>query len=249
MPHALVRIALASSLLAVVAAAPPVAPQPKAEKLVVGKLQRKTFDKEGKTKLDYLLYLPQGYDKNTKDVPLVLFLHGKGDKLTRMERGGLPKQVERKKDHPFILVAPECPGGRGWAPRDLAPLLDDVSGTYRVDKDRVYVTGLSMGGFGTWSLAAAYPDRFAAIIPICGGGNPASARKIKDLPIWVFHGVKDDVVPITRSEAMVNALEKAGAKGVKFTKYPDAKHDSWSETYRNPKVWEWLLSQKRGKKQ
>jgi predicted peptidase len=248
MPHNLVRIALASSLLAVIAAAPPAAPQPKAEKLVVGKLQRKTFDKEGKTKLDYLLYLPRGYDKITRDVPLVLFLHGKGDKLTRMERGGLPKQVERKKDQPFILVAPECPG-RGWSPRDLAPLLDDVTSTYRVDKDRVYVTGLSMGGFGTWSLAAAYPDRFAAIIPICGGGNPTAARKIKDLPIWVFHGVKDDIVPIARSVAMVNALEKAGAKGVKFTKYPEAKHDSWSETYRNPKVWEWLLSQKRGKKE
>jgi predicted peptidase len=246
MPHRVLRLVLASCLLAAVAAAPP--PPKPAEKPVVGKLQRKTFDRQGKTKIEYLLYLPPGYDRDDKPVPVVLFLHGKGDKLARMERFGLPKQVERKKEGRFILAAPEAPGGRGWNPRDLAPLLDELEAKHRVDKDRVYVTGLSMGGFGTWSLAAAYPDRFAAIIPICGGGFPGSAKKIKDLPIWVFHGVKDDVVPIARSEAMVEALEKAGAKNVKFTKYSDAKHDSWTATYRDPKVWEWLLSQKRGKK-
>jgi len=247
MRHRVLRLALAWCLLAVVAAAPP-PPRP-AEKVAVGKLQRKTFDKDGKTKIEYLLYLPQGYDKDDRRVPMVLFLHGKGDKLTNVERRGLPKQVERKKEDRFILVAPEAPGGRFWNPRDLAPLLDEMEGKYRIDKDRVYVTGLSMGGYGTWSLAAAYPDRFAAIIPICGGGNPATAKKIKDLPIWVFHGEKDDRVPIARSEAMVEALKKAGAKSVEFTRYPDARHDSWSETYRNPKVWEWLLSQKRGKKE
>jgi len=114
-----------------------------------------------------------------------------------------------------------------------------------VDKDHIYVTGLSMGGFGTWALAAAYPDRFAAIVPICGGGSPASAAKLKDLPIWVFHGAKDRAVPPSRSEAMIKALKKAGSKKVKYTLYPDADHDSWTEAYNDPKLWEWLLEQKR----
>jgi predicted peptidase len=238
----------AAAALAAVAAAPPRAAPP--ETAVVGKLQKKRFEKDGgKARFDYLLYLPNDYGKGEKAAPLVLFLHGMGDKLTRLERRGLPKQVERKKDSPFILVAPECPGRR-WDARDLNALLDDVTAKYRVDRDRVYVTGLSMGGFGTWSLAAAYPDRFAAIIPICGGGSPRTAGKLKDLPVWVFHGGKDATVKPALSESMVKALEAAGSKTVKFTLYPDAGHDSWSETYRNPKVWEWLLSQKRvGKKE
>lgn len=216
------------------------------EKEPVGKLQKKLLEKESsKLKIDYLLYLPAGYGKEEKTWPLVLFLHGKGDKIERMERFGLPKQVERKKDHPFILIAPEAPGGRFWNSRDLTALLDEIEAKYKVDRDRVYVTGLSMGGFGTWSLAAAAPERFAAIIPICGGGNPTSAKKLKNVPIWVFHGAKDTTVPAKRSEAMVEALKEAGAKDVKFTLYPEAGHDSWTATYKNPDVWEWLLKQKR----
>lgn len=209
----------------------------------VGKLLEKQFEKD-KVKFDYLLYLPNEYGKGDKPVPLVLFLHGLGDKLERLKKGGLPRQVEQKKDFPFILVTPQNPG-KGWDAQALNVLLDDVVAKYKVDKDRIYVTGLSMGGFGTWSLAAAYPDKFAAAIPICGGGNPASARKIKDLPIWVFHGGKDTIVPPSRSEAMVKALKDAGAANVKFTLYPDAGHDSWTATYKNPEVWEWLLKQKR----
>ena len=128
----------------------------------------------------------------------------------------------------------------------LNALLDDVVGKYRVDKDRIYVTGLSMGGFGTWSLAAAHPERFAAIAPICGGGNPTDAKKLKDLPIWVFHGAKDQTVPASRSDAMVKALKEAGSERVKFTLYPDAGYDSRTETYKNPEFWDWLLKQQRG---
>ncbi len=213
----------------------------------VGKLQDKQFEKEitVKVKLDYLLYLPDGYGKDDKAWPLVLFLHGMGDRLERLKRAGLPRQIEQNKDTSFILVAPENPE-RGWNVRSLTALLDEVTAKYKVDKDRVYVTGLSMGGFGTWALAAASPERFAAIAPICGGGNPADAKKIKDLPIWVFHGAKDTVVPPSRSEAMVQALKEAGAADVKFTLYPDAAHDSWTATYRNPEFWDWLLKQKRG---
>jgi predicted peptidase len=214
--------------------------------------QAKSFEKEitVKVKLNYLLYLPDGYGKGDKAWPLVLFLHGAGESgnnLAQVKRHGPPKLIEGGKDFPFIVVSPQSPG-RGWDARMLGALLDDVMATHKVDKDRVYVTGLSMGGFGTWSLAAAYPDRFAAIVPICGGGSPGDASKIKEVPAWVFHGAKDRVVVPARSETMVKALKDAGAREVKYTLYPNAEHDSWTETYNNPEVWEWLLKHKRNEK-
>ena len=108
---------------------------------------------------------------------------------------------------------------------------------------RLYVTGLSMGGFGSWNLLAEYPGKFAAAVPICGGGDPAKAEMMKETPIWVFHGAKDSAVSIKKSEEMVDALKKAGGN-VKFTMYPEAGHDSWTETYNNQEVYKWLLEQK-----
>src|SRR5271169_5845328 len=218
--------------------APPTAQEPK------------HFEKEIKVKatLDYLLFLPQGYEQSKKKWPLMLFLHGSGESghdLAKVKAHGPPKIVETKPDFPFILVSPQSPG-RGWNPEVLDALLDDVIRTYRVDKDRVYLTGLSMGGFGTWELAAAHPEQFAAIAPICGGGNRGDAKKLARLPIWVFHGAKDPVVPVQRSKDMVEALKAAGAN-VKFTIYPEAQHDSWTETYNNPDFYTWLLQQKRRK--
>ncbi len=128
----------------------------------------------------------------------------------------------------------------------LNALLDSVIKEYHVDKDRVYLTGLSMGGFGTWALAAAFPGKFAALAPICGGGSPADAAKLARLPIWVFHGAKDNTVPLKRSEEMVEALKAAGGHP-KFTVYPDAGHDSWTATYDNPEFYQWLLAQKRSR--
>jgi predicted peptidase len=213
--------------------------------------QAKTFEKEikVKVKLRYLLFLPDGYGKDEKKWPLILFLHGAGESgkdLNKVKIHGPPKIVEEKKDFPFVLVSPQSDRG-GWNPAVLNALLDDLVATYQVDRDRIYLTGLSMGGFGTWSLAAAYPDRFAAIVPICGGGNPADAGRLKSLPIWVFHGAKDRAVPLSRSEQMVNAIKKAGGKA-KFTVYPEVGHDSWTETYNNPELYTWLLKHKRKKK-
>ena len=124
-------------------------------------------------------------------------------------------------------------------------MLNEVSGKYAVDPDRIIVTGLSMGGFGTWSLAMEYPNRFAAIAPICGGGMTARARRIRHLPAWVFHGAKDNAVPLKASQDMVDALKAAGATDVKFTVYPEAVHDSCTEAYNDPALWEWFLQQKR----
>ena len=216
-----------------------------------GRSQREeTFEKQitVTVKLKYLLHLPDGYEGEGtgKKWPLILFLHGageSGDDLARVKLHGLPKVVGSK-DLPFIIVSPQSPG-RGWNPDTLNALLDDVIARYRVDKDRVYLTGLSMGGYGTWALAAAHPGRFAAIAPICGGGDPKKADRLKDLPTWVFHGAKDPTVPLARSEEMVKALKEAGGDP-KFTVYPEAKHDSWTETYDNPELYSWFLAHKRG---
>jgi predicted peptidase len=200
-----------------------------------------------RARIDYLLFLPDGYEKSTEKFPLMLFLHGAGESgsdLAKVKVHGPPKIVETKKDFPFIVVSPQSPG-RGWDPNVLNALIDEAAEKYRVDKDRIYLTGLSMGGYGTWALATAYPDRFAAIAPICGGGNPVEASKLKDMPIWCFHGAKDNVVPLERSKEMVEAVERAGNKQVKFTIYPEATHDSWTETYNNQEFYDWLLKQNR----
>ena len=211
--------------------------------------QAKTFEQEitMTAKLSYLLSLPADYEKSTDSWPLVLFLHGSGESgsdLNKVKAHGPPKLVETRGPFPFILVSPQSPG-RSWDPEVLNALVDSLVKEHRVDRDRVYVTGLSMGGFGTWALAAAYPDKFAALAPICGGGNPADARKLARLPIWVFHGAKDSVVPLKRSSQMVDALKAVGGNP-QFTVYPDAAHDSWTETYDNPEFYRWLLAKKRG---
>ncbi len=203
-------------------------------------------DIQSKARIKYLLFLPTDYGKTDKQWPLMLFLHGSGesgDDLSKVKAHGPAKIVETKKDFPFILVSPQS-SGRGWNPEVLNALLDDIVAKYKVDKDRIYLTGLSMGGYGTWALGAAHPERFAALVPICGGGNPADASKLKDIPIWVFHGGKDNTVPLEQSERMVKAIKEAGGN-VQFTVYPEAGHDSWTETYNNPKLYTWLLEQKR----
>lgn len=214
-----------------------------------GTQQPAKLDKQVPVKLDYLFYLPEDYDEQD-EWPLVLFLHGageRGDDLDLVTKHGPPKLIKRGKQFPFIVVSPQCPRNRWWDPFKLTALLDDVVATHKVDPDRIYVTGLSMGGFGSWALAAATPDRFAAVAPICGGGESHWARRISDIPMWVFHGAKDPVVSIDRSQVMVDALKQRGSK-VKFTVYPDAGHDSWTETYDNPEFYEWLLEQKRPSK-
>ncbi len=196
--------------------------------------------------MNYLLYLPQDYEQRDH-WPLVIFLHGageRGDDLELVKKHGPPKLIAAGKHFPFICVSPQCPRDRGWEPYEIAALLDDLSRRYHVDADRVYLTGLSMGGFGTWQFAAHAPDRLAAIAPICGGGEAIWTRRYAHLPVWAFHGAKDTAVPLERTEVMIEALKKNGGDP-KLTVYPDAGHDSWTETYDNPQFYEWLLAQKR----
>lgn len=204
------------------------------------------FDGQVRVTLNYLLYLPPAYKEKEK-WPLILFLHGsgeRGDDINKVKVHGPPRLVEEGKQFPFIVVSPQCPAGKRWEPFELTALLDELTAKLKVDADRVYLTGLSMGGYGTWALAAHSPNRFAAIVPICGGGDPFSAKRIAKLPAWVFHGAKDPGVPLERSQQMVDALNQAHGN-VKFTIYPEAGHDAWTATYNNPELYEWLLAQKR----
>ena len=208
------------------------------------------LDTQVKVQMGYLLYLPKDYDKQ-ESWPLILFLHGAGERgndLELVKKHGPPKLIAAGKDFPLIVVSPQCPKERWWEPIELVALLDELSSKYKVDSDRIYVTGLSMGGFGSWRLASYAPDKFAAIAPICGGGEKYWTRRFAHLPVWAFHGAKDTGVPPERSQMMVDELKKKGGNP-KLTIYPESGHDSWTETYNNPKFYEWLLVQKRNSKE
>ncbi len=200
--------------------------------------------------LPYLLFLPKHYEEDpTKRWPLILFLHGSGERGSdpnKIKKYGLPKLLEENPNLPFIVVSPLCPAGLHWTflLKSINNLLDHLLTQHQADSQRIYLTGISMGGYGAWYLSMAYPDRFAAVVPICGGGDPRKVNLIKHLPIWVFHGGQDYVVPLKESEIMVSALRKAGSN-VKFTIYPEAGHDSWTETYANPELYEWFLQHKK----
>ena len=205
------------------------------------------FQKEVRVTLaaNYLLYLPKNYNTSGSTFPLVLFLHGSGERGTDLEKvkiHGIPKLISQGKEFPFIVVSPQCPENMFWNTDVLIALLDEVETNYRIDTNRIYVTGLSMGGNGTWSIALAQPDRFAAIAPVCGWSHPVEMCKIAHLPIWVFHGAKDNVVPICESEFMVEKLKACGSD-IKFTVYQDANHNSWTETYKNEELYKWFLEQ------
>jgi predicted peptidase len=200
--------------------------------------------------LDYLLALPEGYDAKRKARhPLVLFLHGSGERgndLSKVAVHGPPKLVAQGQRFPFILASPQCPDDAVWNVDDLTALLDDLEERLRVDARRIYVTGLSMGGYGTWDLAMHTPERFAAIAPICGGGFTFFAHKIKHLPVWAFHGAKDKIVPLEATREMVRALRANGNRHVKLSVYPNAGHNAWDKAYGDARLWAWMLEQRRG---
>ena len=204
-------------------------------------------DSAKKVNVHYLLSLPGNYDKQDK-CPLIIFLHGMGERgndLNRVKAHGPPKLVSKSNTTGFIIVSPQCPKSEYWRIQKLSKLLDHILATTKADPQRVYLTGLSMGGFGTWAWAAREPQRFAAAIPICGGGDPSVARQLVKLPIWAFHGRKDNIVPLSSSKAMVGAIRKAGGTKVTLTVYPQAGHNSWTKTYSNPDIYKWLLKHRR----
>ncbi len=219
--------------------------------------------------LAYLIYTPE--DKEAKPAdgwPLVLFLHGAGERgsdLDRVKVHGPPKLIGSNEHLArSVVVAPQCPAEKWWEAKTLKALVDEVLAAHpEIDRKRLYLTGLSMGGYGTWNFISEYPDYVAAAAPVCGGGNPNLLDILKDkpatpftftpeklarsraLPLWAFHGEADNVVPASQSEELVGLLKKAGNRKVKLTLYPGVGHDSWSRTYDDPAFYEWLMAQRK----
>ncbi|RJP19035.1 MAG: phospholipase [Candidatus Omnitrophota bacterium] len=203
----------------------------------------------GRATYNYLCFLPYEYDKKEKSWPLILFLHGQRDKedLNMLVNFGPIAFALSQEKFPFIIVAPTT--GRGWNMRQLNGLLNVIERRYTIDSNRVYLTGMSMGGHATWLLAGAYPDRFAAIAPVCGAGEPRRiGRRMRRIAVWMFHGDRDEVVPVDRGLEMAYAMEKIGAE-VSTTIYPNTGHDSWSKTYANPHLYMWFLKHQLGHSQ
>jgi predicted peptidase len=203
---------------------------------------------EREVTLRHLLYLPADYD-TAKDTqwPLVLFLHGsgeRGDNIERVKIHGPPKLVASGKQFPFILCSPQCPANSRWNADELNQLVESLAGEYRIDRQRLYVTGLSMGGAGTWSLIASQPEKFAAAMPLCGRGDLEAIDKLAKTPTWVLVGGKDRPDTVQNCQDMANALTKAGGKG-RLTLYFELPHDCWTITYNNPETYDWLLAQRR----
>ena len=239
-------------------------------------LEKRVFQSTDGLSLGYRLFVPEGYDK-AKKYPLILFLHGMGergsDNEAQLEHAEVLRftgdEVQRRQ--PSILVAPQCPADDKWVPvfwglkefqdpgegvdpkgpsramRAVDELLTALEKEFSVDATRRYVTGLSMGGYGTYDLCLRFPKRFAAAVPICGGADPSLAKRIAKIPFWIFHGADDPAVPAELSRSMVEALKAAGGDP-KYTEYEGVKHNSWNPAYNEPGLVEWVFSQSRKKK-
>lgn len=216
--------------------------------------QRFRFNVTRSAQIQFLFSLPAGYKPGGRQRwPLLLFLHGSGERGTNVQRAAIHgplSHVKEGRSFPFIIVAPLCPEKQLWENAPLLRLLDHVTKKYAVDTSRIYLTGLSMGGYGTWSLGLAHPEKFAAIAPVCGGANAIdiilgsrdNGINFKNLPVWAFHGAKDEVVPLSESKRVIALLKNNGSTDVKLTVYPETKHDSWKEAYNGAELYEWFLS-------
>ncbi len=229
-------------------------------------LEAKEWKADDGTVVPYRWAVPQKVEEG-KLYPLVLFLHGAGERgtdNTAQTKHGVAAILEgaKKLGEPCYLIAPQCPPEHWWAPpaegrlglraaKEPNPRLDPVlalveelMAEHPVDPARFYVTGLSMGGFGTWDLLGRVPERIAAAVPVCGGGDTSLVEKFKNVPVWAFHGEDDEAVPVAATKNMITALETAGGSP-KVTYYPDTGHDSWTATYSNPEVIRWIFQQKK----
>ena len=208
----------------------------------------------------YLVYLPKNFKRNVEQesaeqkFAMVFFLHGRGESngpLSIVAKWGPPKFAERGDDLPFVIVSPQCPPEDSWPSETqqsrLTELLDHAIKEYNIDQSQIFLTGLSMGGYGSWTMAAKHPNRFAAVAPVCGGGNPSDADKLKDVPIWAFHGDQDRAVPFSKSVEMVDAIKAAGGTKIRFTSLEHLGHNCWSAVYATPDLYSWMRQQAKKK--
>lgn len=199
--------------------------------------------------LRYLLYTPERIEAEADAAfPLVVFLHGGGQSGADLEQvtlHGIPQRIRKGASFPFMVLAPQNPGvSKFWDDYAVMALVDEVCAQYRVDPKRIYLTGMSRGGDGAWRLAMNNPDRFAALSVVCGATAPSVyVEWIREIPVWVFHGAADPVVPLSVPETMVAALRAVGAD-VRFTVYPDVGHEAWAEAYTDPEHYRWMMSQR-----
>jgi predicted peptidase len=242
-----VRAAILATLIIALSFVPFTA---KCDEPAAGKQVETKIDLGGGQSIETLLYLPDAYDGNAK-VPLLLFLHGRGESygpLSRVKQWGPPKLIDAGREFKYIVVSPQCPKESFWSRDDqqqkLEKLLEHLIANHAVDTRRIYLTGLSMGGFGSWTLAANHPKMFAAVVPICGRGDPADADTLKNIPIWAWHGVDDAVVKYSNSETIVKAIVDAGGTKARLTSLEGIGHNSWSAAYHSPDLYDWLDKQR-----
>ena len=200
---------------------------------------------------NYLKYLPKHYHNDTSKYPLVIYLHGgsqKGNDLEKLKIYGLPYLVDQGKEFDFIMVAPQCPDGKYWSSENwFDSLYSEVVSRYRIDKSRVYVTGISMGGYGTYIAALDHPEKIAAIVPLCGGVNDSDMSRIcilKDIPILTFHGTADKDIDISETERINDSLKKCSGN-ITFYRLKDEGHGIQYLYETNPGIYEWLLNQRK----
>jgi len=218
---------------------------------------------------DTLLYrmLSPGKMRANRKYPLVLFLHGAGERGKDNERqliwgADMFLSTKNRRQYPCFVIMPQCPEEKRWVEVNwgqdghnmpeypsqtmamVIDLMEKIKADFPVDPRRIYVTGLSMGGYGTWDLISRMPDYFAAAVPICGGGDEKQAYKLVDIPVWAFHSADDRTVPVERSRKMVYAIEEAGGKKIRYTEYEDAGHGSWKPAYADPKLLRWMFRQR-----
>lgn len=224
----------------------------------------KFTDTDGKT-LPYRLLKPAGYDEAKGPYPLLIFLHGAGERGVdnRLQLvHGKPLMRRAAAEYGCFVLVPQCPGEMTWAGRHwedskhaltekpsqpmrlLLQLIDEVEETYPIDRDRLYIMGLSMGGFGTWEMIQRRPERFAAAVPICGGGDEKLAGQLAKIPIWAFHGDKDGVVKVTRTRDIIAAIKQAGGEP-KYTEYTGVGHNCWNQAFNEVGLLEWLCAKKK----
>jgi predicted peptidase len=196
--------------------------------------------------LKYLQWLPEGYETTDAKWPLLVSLHGAGEMGTNLKKllsHGPPKLIEAGRKFPFIVVAPQSPH-LFWNPYAVNALTEELIRSLKVDPKRVWLTGLSMGGNGTWMAGSLEPELYAAVVPICGWGDFFLVRRLSPVPVWAFHGALDPAVPVAKTQELIDSLKTTGAKP-RLTIYPDAAHDSWTQAYDDPELWDWLVKQKR----
>lgn len=199
----------------------------------------------------YQLYLPENYSENTKPYPLVIYLHGgsqRGNDLHKLNEYGLPYLISKGQNFKFIIASPQCPLNKFWTTDNwIDSLLIDLNAKCRIDTTRIYLTGISIGAYGVFNVAMDSPEKFAALLPLCGGCNDSDTSRIcnlRNIPIWAFHGISDDKIPISETERIVETLKRCGDK-ILFTRIENEGHSIQYLYETKPEIYDWLLKQKK----